>query len=529
MTLSPALVEQMRTEIYGAVYGHKTAVVGRYAQLLGMSVSQVYAITGYDSHKTRKAAPLRPEYRAWTFIIFQIKKRPPEEAGEISTDQAVRIAVNSGLIPAVALSVPVETFDRIGREMKLNQKKVRRNRFQASRPNKVHHFDASTSKFFYIKKRMPDGDYVLRMHRPAKHYKNKPIPVDALRPWVYGLTDDNSGRHLARYTAAQGESMIDSLSFLGYAWSVAGLPAELWADQGMLKRGLASQDLIMRLGVELPDFDPYEKYTHGKIERPWRTQWQRYEKQYFAVDDWQKFEITLSEFNRRFDIYLEEYNAMAHRFEPDITRMQAWNRVNLYGGIVALPENALATVAKRKKRKVDVDGTIEYEGVTYEVKGLHAAWVYVYEGIFEDRLVVEEIETGNKFEVCNFKPLDTGEFRAHPETAHQKAVKESANLNITPDALLYAEKKPSTEKITPMPTRVKEERELADPMNVTAYGSIAEAMAELAGIVGTVIPADQRAEIERLIKVTALDKGFVNDLALELRAAIEVRRVANGL
>ncbi len=525
-SFAPSLIEQVRFEVSGAAYGHRGEVAGRWAKLLNMSRSQLYNLIGYDSEKTRVSAPARPEYREWVPIIFQIKKRPPEEAGEISTDQAVRIAVNAGLIPAAALDVPVETFDRIGRDLKLNKKKVRRNRFQAARPNDVHHFDASTSKFFYIHKK-DAAEYILRLHRPAKHYKNKPIPVDALRPWIYGLVDDHSGYPIARYTAAQGESVHDSLLFLAYAWAAMGLSKSLWADQGMLKKGLASQDLIMRLGVELPEFEPYAKEAHGKIERIWRTIWQRFEKHFFAVlTDWHKFEISMTELNAEFSNYLVEYRNQPHRFERDVTRLQAWNRVNLYGGIVALPENALATVAKRKKRKVDVDGTMEYEGKTYEVKGLHDAWVYVYEGVFEDCLVVDEIETGQKFEVKDFKPLGIGEFRAHPETPHEKLVKESAALPLKGHGL-YADKAETNEKITAIPTRTKETRELEDPFNVAAFANMAEAMAEFTGIVGTAIDKDQREVIERLISEQGMDKQFIRDLALEIRGTMERRRAIN--
>jgi len=38
----------------------------------------------------------------------------------------------------------------------------------------------------------------------------------------------------------------------------------------------------------------------------WKTQWQRFEKPFFAVDEWKKFEITVTEMNRRLDLYSEK-------------------------------------------------------------------------------------------------------------------------------------------------------------------------------------------------------------------------------
>lgn len=523
MSLSSSLVEQIRQDLKDAPHGHKSVVAKRWSEVLGISTQQVYRLAVAEQKKARSSKAQRPEYHEWAKIVMMIKKRPPEGAGEISTDQAIEIAVGKGLIPPEALSVPVSTFNRIVRSFGVTKRKRRFTRYQAERPNQAHHIDASSSKYFYVHRKV-GSDYVLRIHRPgANGYKNKPIPCDRLRPWIYGLVDDHSGRMIARYTIAPGESMADTLLFLQYAWSDIGLPEQLLADQGVLKKGLPSQDLIKRLDVALPEMMPYEKEAHGKIERPWRTAWQRFEKPFFAVDDWQKYEITDTELNRRFALYLEEYNEMPHRYERDITRMRAWRKISFHGGIITIPENALATAAKRKKRKIGADGILQYEGMLYEVKGLHEAWVWVYEGVFEDRLVVQEIATGNKYEVMKFAPVSLGEYRAHPETPHQKAVKEAASLNITDDALLYREAPEKDHRIIEMPIRVAE-RAIEDPFNVTVFGDIDEAFAELVSIVGTSLSTDERGAIENLIRENGMDKDFVKNLALELRAAIEIRR-----
>lgn len=528
MPVLPSIVEQIRRELNEAPRGHKTTVARRWAEVLGVSVQQVYRLVEEKTgEKARKSEKLRPEYYVWTPVIFQVKKHPPEGAGEISTDQAVALAAMWGKVPEEAKEVPPGTFDRIARELGLSKKEKRRNRYQASRPNLAHHFDASSSKFLYIHRRV-GGDFVLRLHRPGagtQGYKNKPVPCDRLRPWVYGVVDDHSGRLICRYTAALGESMADALLFLQHAWSEMGLPEILLADQGVLKKGLASQDLIKRLDVAMPEMLPFAKEAHGKIERPWRTLWQRFEKVLFA-GEWAQFEMTLTELNARLAVFLEEdYNRMAHRFEKKITRMQAWRRISLHGGIVAIPENALATAVKRKKRTVGVDGTLQYEGNMYEVKGLHAAEVYVFEGVFSDRLVVQEVATGKKYEVEKFRALELGEYRAHPETPHQKAVKEGETLRAGNTPMLYATPAEKDERIVEMPIR-ETARAIEDPFDVTRFPSVKEAYSEVISIAGTSFTEDERRAIEELIASNNLDRDYVRNLALELRAEIEIRRAS---
>lgn len=532
MSFDPTLIAQARTAIHDAGFGTKTAKAAQWAQLLNITPQTLYRIINNGNGKrARKGNPVKAEYQEWSKIIFRIKKTPPEEAGEISTEDALAIAVKSAQVPDSALNVPVATYNRIGKENGWTSTSIRANRFQAERPNQAHHFDASTSKFFYIAKKIDSGqagmtDYLLKIHRPAKHYKNKPVPVDALRPWIYGLVDDNSGRLTARYVAAQGENSADSMSFLSWAWAEFGLPEQLLADQGMLKKALPSRDLIERLGVELPEMMPYQKRGHGKIERPWRTTWLKFELPFFAAAEWDKFEISLSELNQQLQNYIsDKYNQLSHRFEKTITRMDAWKRINLHGGIVKIPENALATVARRAKRKVGIDGILQYEGVPYEVKGLQDAEVWVFEGVFNEQLVVQEIETGKKFEVVDFKPLSLGEYRSHPATPHEQLVQESATLALT-GTTLYGEKKPQNEKIISMPIKTKEEREIEDPFDVDTYPSIREAMNDfMSYLPGVFLNPNDREVIEREIEANGLSKSFVQNFALEVRAQMS-RRIA---
>jgi hypothetical protein len=531
MGINLDVMQQIRQALATAPHGHKTTTMQRWAVLVGLTPQTLYRELDLGA-KTRSAAVKRPELREWAKVVAMVKKRPPEEAGEISTDQAVRIAIESKLVPVSAMDVSPATFDRVMREMGTAKKSVRANRFQAKEPNQAHHFDASSSAFFYVAKRMPDGEFVLRMHRPAAgDYKNKPVPVDKLRPWYYGLCDDHSGRKIARLIVGQGENAADSILSIAEFWRVFGVPKKLLADQGMLKKCLATSGFIHACGVSFPQMMPYAKRGHGKIENPWKTQWQRFEKPFYAADDWQHYEITATEMNRRLDNYMEEENQRAHRFERGITRMDAWRRVMLSGGIVTLPEDALSRAHTMDRRKVGIDGLVHLDNGLYEVKGLHDAWAFVYRSMFEDKMVAEDCETGERYEVKDFAPLDEGEYRAHVDTAHQRAVKDGAALTI-PESALPFQSTPCAPasggygagKVVRLPIR-ETVREVADVFDVTCHADVETAMSEFHDIVGPV-DAEVRDVVMAAFMENGLDKCFVREMAMEMRGEVERRRAA---
>jgi len=529
MGINPEIMQQIRQSLAIAPHGHKGEMVKRWALVVGLSEASLHRQLDRRS-RVRTGEAKRPELREWAKLVAMVKKRPPEEAGEISTDQAVRIAIEAKLLPVSAMNVPVQTFDRIMREIGTTKTAVRANRFQAKAPNQAHHFDASSSAFFYVARRMPDGEFVLKMHRPAAgDYKNKPVPVDKLRPWYYGLCDDHSGRKIARLIVGQGENAADSILAINGFWREFGVPKKLLADQGMLKKCLATSGFIHACGVSFPQMMPYAKRGHGKIENPWKTQWQRFEKPFFAVDDWQHYEITATETNQRLIAYLEEENMRQHRFEKSITRMDAWRRVMLNGGIVTLPEDALSRAHTMDRRKVGIDGLISLGNVLYEVKGLHDAWAFVYRSMFDDKMVVEDCETGERYEVRDFKPLNEGEYRGHVETPHQVAVKNGAALIIPEAALPFqgsGSRVQGTGNVVRMPIRVTE-REVANVFDVTRYASVEDGWTDVCAIVGPRRWADsERRDIIEIIEKNELDKEAVRAIAREIGEAVEMQRAA---
>lgn len=518
MAIEAHIVDQMKQELNGAPYGQRTQVVKKFSELAGCSKKTIY---GYlSAGKKRIPSGHKIEgIEEYAMLIHQIKKKAPGQFGEISTDQAIKIAVQSGIVPA-DLNVSVSTINRIARDKGLHRKKRRIQRYQAVRPNQMHHVDASSSKFFYIHRKLSDGDYVLKIHVGIKGYKNKPVPIH-LRPWVYGVVDDLSGVFTAWYVAAYGESILDNLNFLCWAWSQTpdktffGIPELLKGDRGPMMRGKYAQEFFDRLDIDIDPSSPENKESHGKIERPWRTVWQRFEKPFFACSDLKKFEITLSELNQQFLNFQKEYNDMPHRYEKDVSRLSVWKRISLSGGAVAMPEHAISTIISRTERTVGTDGCFSIDNVIYEVIGLHDAKVWVYQGIFNDKMVVEDQATGFKYDVENFKPNKIGEFTGHQETPHQKAVKASKDMELSHN--LYSESK-DPGNVVQIPTRIKETRTISDPLDTDAYPSMIAAMHGFISISGYVPDKEDREIIEQLILENGFSRQFVRNLAFDAQA-----------
>jgi len=524
MSLNSDVIETIRCDWAFAPTGEKNKTLRKWADQLGYSLQTLYRKLGIG--RQRKGGRRIENIEEYVQIVAQIKKKPPENKGEITTEQAVRIAVKSGIMPK-SMAGKASTCDRIMRETGISKKQRRIQRFQAEYANELHHVDASTSDCFYIHRETEDKtDFILRLHAGSKTgYKNKPVPI-RLRPWVYGLTDDHSGYHVARYVAAFGETAIDNLQFLEWAWSknddktLFGLPDQIKGDLGPMMRGPATQDFFERLCIDIDPSIPENKESHGKIERPWRTVWQRFEKPFFVQPDWRKFEISMSELNRQFLIYQQEYNEFTHRYEKDITRREAWLRINQYGGAVAIPEKALSTIVRREERTVGPDGCFWLNNKIYEVKGLYDAKVYVYQGVFEDKLVVEDCKTKEKYEVKDFAPNSLGTFTGFKETPHQKAVKAAKELAIT--NTLYETAK-DTGNVSMFPTRVKEIRQIVNPLAIDTYRCLQDAIKDFISISGIFLDSENREAIKELIIKNGLDRNFVRELAIEAQAETATR------
>ncbi len=514
--MEPAVLETIRNEWRNAGRGMKTGIIQRWSEVSGYSYASLYRMM-QAGRVRRSCGPKIPDLDMQVSLIAAIKRRPPEHRGEITTEDAIQIASDSGH----QITASKSTIDRKMREMGLCQRQRRVIRYQAEYPNQLHHVDASSSNCFYAAGETGDGDYILKLHRGMKGYKNKPVPIRK-RPWIYGLVDDYSGYSVMRYIVTEGESMADNLDFLSWAWSQTpekeffGLPDFLKGDHGPMMKSDEANFFFQRLGVAIDPSTPENKEAHGKIERPWRTLWERFELPFYA-EDMKTFEIRLSELNTRLMYYLAAYNQKKHRYQKKYTRKQVWLSINHRGGAVALPENAIRHIVKRYERTLDSAGVFTIDSEAYEVKGLHSAKIWVYLGVFDGVPVVQDKATGEKYEAVKFVPKPFGEFAGVAHTPHQKAVAAAQELQLS--NTLHTEK-PVQESgnvvAFPAKPKVREIRQIQDVTDLTRYRNADEAMADFIGMAGFVPDSEMRMELAGLFAENGLARWFVQEMASEV-------------
>lgn len=515
--LDETVVEMIREQWRSAPRGHKTAVIRKWAEITGLSYSRVYARmrTGRRRSGAAKIAGIERQAE----IIAQIKKRPPEHRGEIATEDAMEIARANGFDITASRSA----IDRAMRRQDLSARPRRVSRWQADYPNQLHHTDASSSDAFYAARRLDDGDYVLKLYKGYQGYKNKPVPIRE-RPWVYGLVDDHSGVAAARYVVAPGECWTDALDFLCWCWAAdeqhwfCGIPEHIKADHGPLLKSEEATSFLFRLGVALDPSIPGAKEAHGKVERPWRTLWQRFERPFFA-EDFKSFEIRLSELNARLMHYLDRYNDKPHRFTRGLTRKQAWMAINQRGGVLALPKDAIAKVVRRHERTIAQDGTFKLDGEIYEVRELHSAKVRVWEGVFDSRVVVENPATGERMTAEKFQPNGFGAFKASARTGDQRA--RSAAEEIVLENTLYKSASGGPEPPRgvvrfPSRARLKGTADVPDLLSAAdSYPDEQAAMADFIRLSGMAPDGEVRESLLDLFRESGLSRAFVREIAAD--------------
>lgn len=507
--------------------GRKTVTIKKWAEKLGCTPKTLYGHIN-TGRKRRKGERRIQDIEKHALTVHQLKRKCPAQHGLISTDLALEQAIKSGLVPH-ELAGKEATINRVGREMGLHKVNRRVSRYQAEYPNQLHHVDASSSKFFFVQRLHGDDDYILRMHDGTLGYKNKPIPV-GLRPWIYGVADDHSGVFTARYVAALGENMADNIQFLSWAWArnetkrFFGLPDMIKGDKGPMMNNPGVKEFFGRLSIDIDGSIPGHKEAHGKIERPWRTAWNRFEKTYFMQTDWKKFEISLSELNHQFFNFQERENSKGHRYEKKVPKIEVWNRISRNGGAVAMPDNAIASIFKRDERVVGTDGCISLNSEIYEVIGLHDAKVWVLSGLLDGKVVVTDKRTGMTYETRKFTPNPVGTYTAHKETPHQKAVKAAADLEVSHS--IYSEKQDAGNMVV-LPTPVKEVVDVENPLDTSTYPSMADAMRDFLSMSGVVLlDKENRDAIQEMILENGLSRKFVTDLALEIQVENHNRRIS---
>jgi len=376
--MSEPVIYDLIRRMDAAPHGGKRAIVEAFARAAGLSVGQVYRrVQAARGRKRRRTGTPRVSAETIRAVeAVRVRCSDPSAGRMLPADAAIELAERDGLITE---TVSPGQFHRRARAAGLRRRR-RVVRYQAERSNELHHVDASGAEYLRVVRR--DGELVVAVDPPGRSWKNRPRDV-AERLWLYGVVDDHSRVQAVRYVIGPGESSLDTQNVLAWAWDrnddarrvLSGVPERLCCDNGPFISSAEGRQFLDTLGVEYVPRMPGNKEAGGKIERPWRTLWARFELQFLADP---KHTYTLDEMNDMLTNYLVRENARAHPFVPAVSRTAVYLQGR--GEVRELPAGYLRASFRTSSRLVYDDGTVRFDNVIYRVADeLIGEHVHVYQ------------------------------------------------------------------------------------------------------------------------------------------------------
>jgi|GEM_PF-258955 hypothetical protein len=412
-----------------AAHGCKGAVLKKRLPLLGISQGTFYwkrqkhfGETGRNP-PTTKGQRKRPEYEDAVKKIMLRKYHPNKGVQPLTTAEAQALAAQNGC--ELAAAIPEGTVNRIARELGLHPRVHRReNRFEASRPNELHHVDASRSRYFQCH-RHRGGELVIKLS--SKNFRNRDSSELREGVWIWGLVDDFSGLRVARYCVARDETAQDGIDFLEWAWSKVeahnpfrGLPEVLYMDQGPLSKSRAFKRFCYEVaGVRLLVHEAWRPQATGKVETGWREVWRNFETKFFWDPGWKRREFSLAELNQELAWFLQERNRRPHR-RLSLSKEEAWLRVV---GVMDIDLGAWSQAFHREFRTLDTAGCFDFRSQVYQAQGMPypgGVRAEVYLGVRDGAVLVADPRDGRKYSAVPFVPIPAGEYRRGELTPLEK-------------------------------------------------------------------------------------------------------------
>lgn len=384
------LVTEAFNKCETAKHGDKRIIQKHYAGELGITTRSLQRwFVKLNLKPIRKRSVIRkhckyPELPKWVEIVAGIKH--PFPGLSLALDDALKIAFESGQLPEEARPVSVRTWNRSLEEYSLKPKDSLVRRLYAERPNQMWVIDFSRSNHFYLRDIDDETGTVhvgwspIQVRSDTKRMKNTGLAI-----WVGSAVDYYSGAVVQKYFLEEGENHKFGLKFLRYAMCrddrnrlpMAGAPESIYCDQGAIFKKKEITNILDRLGIDVLKHMPGAARSGGKVERPFRTLWKRFEVPYsyqakLAQENGEKTYITtLDQLNAEFENYLSQHNKTApHAYLPGETKESSWLKINFLGGTREVDPNMFLEGAKYIPRRVYSDGHIQYENTWYMVKGL---------------------------------------------------------------------------------------------------------------------------------------------------------------
>ena len=234
------------------------------------------------------------------------------------------------------------------------------------------------------------------MHGPSVIINGK-----TRKSYLVSLLDDKS-RLILHSAFCPSETALDIEHVLKQALLRRGLPKRLVIDNGAAYRAKSLQGICARLNIQLIYCKPYAPEGKGKIER-----WHRTLRAQFLTELSPAKIYTLEEMNSQLWAWIDQiYHPRRHSALNGKSPLTVWQdsiaQVKPLGHFASRLDDIFYHRVKRKVRK---DGSISYEGKSFEVPYLLAqkeVWVVI--DPYQQKAIFLENEEGLR--IGDLTPLD---------------------------------------------------------------------------------------------------------------------------
>jgi len=424
-------------ELQGASKGERGPILAAWEKRLGLSRHAIYRAIRKEFGKQKEIKREKKVSDALIDRVAMVKLQSMDMGysyRELSTKAALDLLADMGEERYRELAVSTVNRRLKERGLRARQAKIR---WEALYANQMHHIDFSRSEYFqvidYDEKK---EDYVLQVTAASKAFRKN---VKALRTWLVGLVDAYSRVFIARAYAASGESALLGLEFLDWVYSrpddgnpLKSVPYRLKSDNGAFEKKLETRMALESIGVNRETSTPgAEKEGNAKIERQWRTLWQKFELK-AAMIIGENNKIMLSEYNELLQEYCAEQVKLIHPMMP-LSRYEAYRK-----SIMAYPERkvdeALVRLACRvETRKVDDYLRISYQGEWYAAPEKSIGQrIRVYKNLAGEMMGESISEPGKPFQLKPWRPSEIDNFEHRPHQSYvdkiRSTIKEESGI-----------------------------------------------------------------------------------------------------
>lgn len=344
----------LRERMAATPYGSSTALVHRFAQMLGKNPNTIYSwlrtYAGYRSGRKKRAdagTTVLPEQTL--HFIAAAKREGVRGNGKATLPTAVAMNIAHG--NGIDVTLSESRINALMRQRRLDARAQQQARshqvLRSLYPNHVHQIDPSLCLIYYT----PRGQAIMR---DEEFYKNKPASLDKVRlkVWRYVRYDHASGALDVRYYEALGENQHCLFEFLLHTWGQQphrlshGVPRLLLWDKGSANTSFAIRRLLDALGVEHRTHAPGHAWAKGGVEQGNNLVETHFESRlrFEPVD-------TVAQLNAAAAAWVRDFNANAithvdcrvvRQSGQPMVRDALWQRILRHpGALLQLPERAV--------------------------------------------------------------------------------------------------------------------------------------------------------------------------------------------